>query len=183
MGKSLVIAVRSSTERNNKTRSCTWAKRIYLWRLLSSCRAPLTIKGHFCEGCAFVSPGLTLLYLKKGRAYQNMTRASYGGLCGIPACGQAVGCGVSDTPELWRGAAGLCLRICECAGAAEFLHIYVHTNMEQIYLRLYRSRTMICSGFGLKVPCAPKWNDFEFPIIKTTKPLVKTRSCTGAKRI
>jgi len=41
MGKSLVIAVKSSTKRNNKTRSCTWAKRIYIWRLLSSCRAPL----------------------------------------------------------------------------------------------------------------------------------------------
>jgi len=43
MGKSLVIAVRSSTERNNKTRSCTWAKWIYIWRSLSSCRAHLTL--------------------------------------------------------------------------------------------------------------------------------------------
>jgi len=41
MGKTLVIAVKSSTKRNNKTRSCTWAKRIYIWRLLSCCRAPL----------------------------------------------------------------------------------------------------------------------------------------------
>jgi len=41
MGKSLVIAVKRSTKRNNKTRSCTWAKRIYIWRLLSSCRGPL----------------------------------------------------------------------------------------------------------------------------------------------
>jgi len=70
MGKSLVIAVKSSTKRNNKTRSCTWAKRIYIWRLLSCCRAPL------------------------------------------------------------------------------------------------------------KVPCAPKWFDSEFPIIKTTKLVVETRSCT-----
>jgi len=45
MGKSLVIAVRSSTKRNNKTRSCTWAKRIYIWRLLSSCRAPFKLVG------------------------------------------------------------------------------------------------------------------------------------------
>ena len=37
--------------------------------------------------------------------------------------------------------------------------------------------------FGLKLPCAPKWNDFEFPIIKTTKVLVETRSGTWAKRI
>jgi len=36
-------AVRSLTKRNNKTRSCTWAKRIHLWRLLSSCRAPLRV--------------------------------------------------------------------------------------------------------------------------------------------
>jgi len=35
----------------------------------------------------------------------------------------------------------------------------------------------------LKVLCAPKWNDFEFPIIKTTKLLVETRSGTWAKRI
>jgi len=30
-------------------------------------------------------------------------------------------------------------------------------------------------GFAVKVPCAPKWFDFEFPIIKTTKLLVETR--------
>ena len=36
---------------------------------------------------------------------------------------------------------------------------------------------------GLRVPCALKWNDFEFPIIKTTKLLVETRSCTWARRI
>jgi len=41
MSKSLMTAVRSSTKRNNEIRSCTWAKRIYIWRLLSSCRAPL----------------------------------------------------------------------------------------------------------------------------------------------
>jgi len=35
----------------------------------------------------------------------------------------------------------------------------------------------------LKVPCAPKWNGFEFPIIKTTKLLVETRAGTWAKRI
>jgi len=54
----------------------------------------------------------------------------------MPACGQAVlGCSVCDTPELWRGAAGLCARVraCAgaanraCAGAAESLHTYIHT--------------------------------------------------------
>jgi len=50
------------------------------------------------------------------------TRAIYGGLCGIPSCGQAVKCGVCNTPELWRGAAGLCARARACAGAAESLH-------------------------------------------------------------
>jgi len=56
MGKSLVIAVKSSTKRNNKTRSCTWAKRIYVWQLLSSCRAPLTHRNSYyaSEG----SPGV-----------------------------------------------------------------------------------------------------------------------------
>jgi len=35
-------------------------------------------------------------------------------------------CGVCDTPELWRGAKGLCVRIRACAGAAESLHTYTH---------------------------------------------------------
>jgi len=43
------------------------------------------------------------------------------------ACGRAVGCGVCDTPELWRGAAGLCARVRACAGAAESLQLYIHT--------------------------------------------------------
>jgi len=47
----------------------------------------------------------------------------------MPACGQAVGCGVCDTPELWRGAAGLCARVRACAGAAESLHTYIHTKV------------------------------------------------------
>jgi len=33
-----------------------------------------------------------------------------------------MGCGVCDTPELWRGAAGLCARVHACAGAAKSLH-------------------------------------------------------------
>ena len=57
------------------------------------------------------------------------TRATYGGLCGMPACGQAVGCGVCDTPELWCGAAGLCARVRACAGAAESLHTYIHKRI------------------------------------------------------
>jgi len=37
-----------------------------------------------------------------------------------------VGCGVCDTPELWRrGAAGLCARVHASAGAAESLHTYM----------------------------------------------------------
>jgi len=44
----------------------------------------------------------------------------------MPACGQAVGCGVCDMPELWRGAAGLCARVRACAGAAESLHTYIY---------------------------------------------------------
>jgi len=60
---------------------------------------------------------------------------AYGGLCGMPACGQAVGCGVCDTPELWCGAAGLCARVRACAGAAESLaYIHIHAY---IYIYIY----------------------------------------------
>jgi len=45
----------------------------------------------------------------------------------MPACGQAVRCGVCDTPRLWRGAAGLCARARACADAAETLPTYIHT--------------------------------------------------------
>jgi len=48
----------------------------------------------------------------------------------MPACGQAVGCGVCDTPELWCGAAGLCARVRACAGAAESLHTYRSENTQ-----------------------------------------------------
>jgi len=34
---------------------------------------------------------------------------------------------------------------------------------------------------SLKVPFAPKWFDFELPIIKTTKLLVETRSCAWSE--
>jgi len=46
----------------------------------------------------------------------------------MPACRQAVGCGVCDTPELWRGAAGLYARVRACAGAAESLRTYINTT-------------------------------------------------------
>jgi len=65
----------------------------------------------------------------RGKTTTTQTRATYGGLCGMPACGQAVGCGVCDTPELWRGAAGLCARVRACAGAGESLHTYIHTSL------------------------------------------------------
>jgi len=55
----------------------------------------------------------------------------------MPACGQAGGCGVCDTPELWCGAAGLlCARVRACAGAAESLHTYIHTYTH-IYIYIY----------------------------------------------
>ena len=47
-------------------------------------------------------------------------------VCILQCCGQAVRCGVCDTPELWCGAAGLCARVRACAGAAESLHTYIH---------------------------------------------------------
>jgi len=55
------------------------------------------------------------------------TRATYGGLCGMPACGQAVGCDVcDDTPELWRDAAGLCARV--YARVLVPPNLYIHTQ-------------------------------------------------------
>jgi len=68
------------------------------------------------------------------------TRATYGGLCGVPACGQAVGCGVCDTPELWRGAAGLCARVRACAGAAESVHAYYAPSSPLSRARAARGR-------------------------------------------
>jgi len=56
------------TKRNNKTRSCTWAKRIYTWRLLSSCRAPLTrarVKGLTPAICKFA----VLMYMSEFFCY------------------------------------------------------------------------------------------------------------------
>jgi len=71
--------------------------------------------------------------------FATQTRATYGSLCGMPACGQAVGCGVSDTPELWRGAAGLCCvrvyaRVCWCW--CRRICTYIHTCSG--YLILFR---------------------------------------------
>jgi len=42
MGKSRINCWWSPSERETEIRSGTWAKRFYLWRLLSSCRAPLS---------------------------------------------------------------------------------------------------------------------------------------------
>jgi len=45
-------------------------------------------------------------------------------------------CGVCDTPELWRGAAGLNARVRACAGTAEcecfkYIHTYVSSPSRQ----------------------------------------------------
>jgi len=49
-------------------------------------------------------------------------------LRGMPACGQAVGCGVCDTPELFSGAAGLCVcaRVCWCHRIFTYIHKYLY---------------------------------------------------------
>jgi len=61
-----------------------------------------------------------------------MSSATHAGLCGVSACGQAVSWGVCDTPELWRGAVGLCARVRACAGAAEYLRAYLHTYPRRV---------------------------------------------------
>jgi len=43
---------------------------------------------------------------------------------GVPVCGQAVECGVCDTPELWHGAVGLCARVLVP------LNIHMHTYIQ-----------------------------------------------------
>jgi len=67
---------------------------------------------------------------------------AYGGLCGMPACGQAVECGVCDTPELWRGAAGLCARVRACAGAADSLYTYTQIQWGGGGARWYATHSM-----------------------------------------
>jgi len=62
--------------------------------------------------------------------------ATYGGLFGMPACEQAMGCVVCDTPELWCGAAGLCARVRACAGATESLHTYIRLTAPSCVLCL-----------------------------------------------
>jgi len=57
------------------------------------------------------------------------TRATYGGLCGMPACEQAVGCGVCDTPELWCGAAGLCA----CTRVCWYRRIFTYIHTQNTY--------------------------------------------------
>ena len=58
----------------------------------------------------------------------------------------AVGCGVCDTPELWRGATGLCARVRACAGAAESLPTYIHTSRLSLgCLGLFHARLLLRS--------------------------------------
>jgi len=64
-----------------------------------------------------------------------------------------VGCGVCDTPELWRGAVGLCARVRTCAGAAESLHtyIYIHTFGLVLVLLVLRIRIRIALSWSVGV--------------------------------
>ena len=54
---------------------------------------------------------------------------------------------VTDTPELWRGAAGLCARVRACAGAAESLHTY---NIINIYTYLALALTRYVANILLQ---------------------------------
>jgi len=59
------------------------------------------------------------------------TRATYGGLCGMPACGQAVGCGVCDT----RRSSGVAPRA--------FVHVYARVLVlvpPNLYIHTYTYR-------------------------------------------
>jgi len=67
-----------------------------------------------------IIPGHTLAFTKYGFTQRFS--------CTNQPADNAVGCGVCDTPELWRGAAGLCarVRVRAGAGAAESLHTYIN---------------------------------------------------------
>jgi len=51
-----------------------------------------------------------------GHGRYEMNNKNKSALFSDKPCGR---CGVCDTPELWRGAAGLCAHVHACAGAAE----------------------------------------------------------------
>jgi len=74
----------------------------------------------------------------------------------MPACGQAVGCGVCDTPEIWCGAAGLCARVRACAGAAESSHTYIHTYKQRLLIFIYKKYMYIL------VVCSVFWSGYIF---------------------
>jgi len=59
MGKSRINRWWSPSELETEIRSGTWAKRFYLWRLLSSCRAPLT--WYSSPARPFAAPDVPLL--------------------------------------------------------------------------------------------------------------------------
>ena len=83
---------------SNKIRSCTWAKRIYIWRLLSSCRASLIRLGNSSQVLKFKVPcshqvssmsKLTLLgYLSnlESEIHRHATRQSTAGDSHIYMC-------------------------------------------------------------------------------------------------
>jgi len=82
----------------------------------------------------------------------------------MPACGQVWDvCGVCDTPELWRGAAGLCARVRACVGAAESLH--THTNIHQ--KKAVSSKQDCCPHRSIKHrrenPAAERPGNNQFP--------------------
>jgi len=62
------------------------------------------------------------------------SRASFAGTVSGRCC-------LCDTPELWRGAAGLCARVRACAGAAESfaLHLVTYTTYRSI-IQIQRRR-------------------------------------------
>ena len=53
----------------------------------------------------------------------------------MPACGQAVGCGVCYAGALWRGAAGLCARTCTRVRWYRRIFTYIHTCV-RVYARV-----------------------------------------------
>jgi len=136
---------------NNKIRSCTWAKRIYVWRLLSSCRAPLKSCFWICEAhrapsidyrivptsCANPVAELECVALP-WRLLQTAWPRNGGLLCGSASL--FIFCGTSDG-GLLCGSASLHIR-CRSPFLAQpcivyiYILIYIHTYI-CIYVYIY----------------------------------------------
>ena len=95
-----------------------------------------------------------------------------------------VGCGVCDTLEFWRGAAGLCARVRSCAGAAEYLLFtyYVHTYTYFIFLSCLCAPPAACRTYAVRYGNGGGiMHVYEYPLAPRVNP-TRVRVHTGQAR-